>query len=525
MRKSDLLRLLLAGATAIVTAPGAPAQTVLSDYESADKAVQIRDSALWRLAFRPTLQVLQQSVAVLQNGKTASDAVKGEADALVAKSRNEPEAEARRDLWHAVTLLVGRAWGPDQDLLGSLVLRPDKPIAGSAGNLLTLNATYPAAVVPGTAFTLDLLSAEATSSATPRRGPMIKHLTSGKLDTASIRLMPDLGNVPEGFYIALATVTTPNGASTEIASPLYILHNLDARYAELKARLARVAGHPAAKETAEYPFALALAMNAGTREVISYDFPAAMRRSQAILDALAKGRDPVAHATGLQDRAYRFPESGEIIPYQIYVPHNWKPDRKWPLVVALHGANLDERNMLGRAGGLMQQLAERHGFIVVAPLGYRINSGYGSQRGMGGLLGRDDTRLRRSEQDVLAVTDLVAAEYGTEPRRTYLTGNSMGGGGTWWIGAQHPERWAAIAPAAFGGVTPADVAGLSKLPILAVVGDSDELGMADRVRAAVAILKAGGASPDYLEIKGGTHSTGFDIAMPQIFDFFAGHQK
>jgi pimeloyl-ACP methyl ester carboxylesterase len=36
----------------------------------------------------------------------------------------------------------------------------------------------------------------------------------------------------------------------------------------------------------------------------------------------------------------------------------------------------------------------------------------------------------------------------TDPQHTYLTGHSMGGHGTWYLGATYPDRWAAIAPAA-----------------------------------------------------------------------------
>lgn len=502
------------------------AQAVLSDYETADKAAQVRDAALWRLAFRPTLQVLQQTVLVLRNGAGISDDVKTKADTLLAEAEGKAEPEARRALWHAATLLLGNDWTSDQDLLGSLALRADQPIVGSANAALTLDVTYPVKAPAGTRYSIDLLSAVPTSSATPRRGPVVARLASGTINAAGpLKLTPRLGSSTDGFYIAMATITTPAGATTEIASPLYVVRDLDVRQKALAARLIRIKGHDAAKQTAEYPFALARAMNAGRREVISYDFPAALARSRAIVNALESGRDPVFRTKGLQDRAYRFAETGELIPYQIYVPSNWTPARKWPLIVALHGANLDERNMLGRADGRMQKLAEQHGYIVVTPLGYRINSAYGSQRGIGKMLGVDDIRLRRSEADVLAVADLVSAEYGADPRRIYLTGNSMGGAGTWWIGAQHPQRWAAIAPAAFGGVTTQDVPGLAKLPILAVVGEKDELGMAARVRASVALLKAGGVSPDYLEIPDGTHASGFDIALPRIFDFFASHQK
>jgi predicted peptidase len=140
-------------------------------------------------------------------------------------------------------------------------------------------------------------------------------------------------------------------------------------------------------------------------------------------------------------------------------------------------------------------------------------------------LAPEETRRRHSEADVLAVADLVAAEYNVDPARTYLTGNSMGGAGTWWIGARHPQRWAAIAPAAFGGVEQDYVSGLAQLPILAVVGDRDELGMRDRVAESVALLRSNGLRPGYLEIPGGTHASGFDIALPQILDFFGQHRK
>jgi dienelactone hydrolase len=50
--------------------------------------------------------------------------------------------------------------------------------------------------------------------------------------------------------------------------------------------------------------------------------------------------------------------------------------------------------------------------------------------------------------DALEVLDRAQTELGTDPQRTYLTGHSMGGHGTWHIGANHPDRFAAIGPSA-----------------------------------------------------------------------------
>jgi pimeloyl-ACP methyl ester carboxylesterase len=50
--------------------------------------------------------------------------------------------------------------------------------------------------------------------------------------------------------------------------------------------------------------------------------------------------------------------------------------------------------------------------------------------------------------DALEVFDHAQNLLQTDPQRTYLTGHSMGGHGTWYLGATYPDRWAAIAPCA-----------------------------------------------------------------------------
>ncbi|MCG9793149.1 carboxylesterase family protein [Flavobacterium algicola] len=48
--------------------------------------------------------------------------------------------------------------------------------------------------------------------------------------------------------------------------------------------------------------------------------------------------------------------------------------------------------------------------------------------------------------DAIEVQELAEKRYGTDPKRTYLTGHSMGGHGTWHVGATFPSKFAAIAP-------------------------------------------------------------------------------
>ncbi len=50
--------------------------------------------------------------------------------------------------------------------------------------------------------------------------------------------------------------------------------------------------------------------------------------------------------------------------------------------------------------------------------------------------------------DAIEVLELAQKQLNTDPQRTYLTGHSMGGHGTWHLGATFPDRFAAIGPSA-----------------------------------------------------------------------------
>jgi len=48
--------------------------------------------------------------------------------------------------------------------------------------------------------------------------------------------------------------------------------------------------------------------------------------------------------------------------------------------------------------------------------------------------------------DALEVLDIARKEFNPDPSKIFLTGHSMGGHGTWFLGATYPGKWAAIAP-------------------------------------------------------------------------------
>jgi len=64
---------------------------------------------------------------------------------------------------------------------------------------------------------------------------------------------------------------------------------------------------------------------------------------------------------------------------------------------------------------------------------------------------------------VLAQLDAATSEFGGDPARTYLTGLSMGGYGTWELALREPDRFAALVPVCGGLLHP-------RRPSMAVTG-------------------------------------------------------
>ncbi len=129
-------------------------------------------------------------------------------------------------------------------------------------------------------------------------------------------------------------------------------------------------------------------------------------------------------------------------PYALYVPRNYDPASKYPLVISLHGADsnhrLNMRRVFGRGNlpGETDAEATRYfpqfreaPYFVASPLAR-------------GTMGYQDI----AEKDVYDVLADVKRRYHIDGDRIYLTGLSMGGGGALWLGLTRPDMWAAVAP-------------------------------------------------------------------------------
>src|SRR5262245_56212716 len=72
---------------------------------------------------------------------------------------------------------------------------------------------------------------------------------------------------------------------------------------------------------------------------------------------------------GEQYRIYNFPVTGESIPYRLYVPSQWTPNTKLPMLVTPRAGNTVDGPY--RAGNDLVKQAAQRGYIVVTPMGYR----------------------------------------------------------------------------------------------------------------------------------------------------------
>jgi len=192
-------------------------------------------------------------------------------------------------------------------------------------------------------------------------------------------------------------------------------------------------------------------------------------------------------------------------PYGLYLPKNYDAKKKYPLVIMLHGAGSNHRLALRRVFGKSNTPGETdveatRYFPEWKDIDFIVASPYA--RGTMGYQGV-------AEKDVYDVLADVKKRFSIDPDRTYLTGLSMGGGGTLWIGLTHPDIWAALVP-----VCPAPPKGTDQftvnatnLPMHFFHGDADKAVPVTVSREWVKNIKALGGQVEYDEYPGVGHNS------------------
>ncbi len=122
--------------------------------------------------------------------------------------------------------------------------------------------------------------------------------------------------------------------------------------------------------------------------------------------------------------------------YLISYPEGFSADKKYPLVIFLHGAGTrsNDINVLKRNNCFVNlQKRQSRGYVLLAPLCSVHNWNEVMQ------------------SVILLIESLLNSEF-IDKERVYATGNSMGGYGTWELAAIKPEWFASVMPICGGGI-------------------------------------------------------------------------
>jgi poly(3-hydroxybutyrate) depolymerase len=489
----------------------------------------------------PSIAAIQDDYTRLKATAKPDDSTRREVEAVdraVAEAVRQGRAgEVRRLVAKGTALLQGTGWSEVDDFANSVVLRSDRLIADPVRPLaLRVEQIYLSTLVlpspPGVSVVLHrMLAPDQVPAGKSPVGTRVRDYGTFQNVSRDLRESPvlvdlDLTGLGDGTYALIVSLTLGDRLIARRGLSFEVRRNLDARLQRLEVG-ARKSG--ALVETYRsdilYPVDHVRLENRGAIDVGPFDVERALSEAESTLAAVESRRDPFSGRTGQFTRHYLFVEAGEIMPYTMFVPASYSPRKPSPLIVALHGSGGDHDAFF--AGGPQRQLpvlAEEHGFLVVAPLGYRVNGGYGRTSPTAS---QDPALVRRrelSEADVLHVIDIVRRSYTVDENRIYLLGHSMGAAGAWHLGAEFPERWAAIACIAGSGNV-SDVQRMRGLPQLVVHGDADATVPVARSRAMVDELKRLGVEHKYIEVRGGDHSSVFERYVEEAIAYFEKHRR
>jgi dienelactone hydrolase len=252
----------------------------------------------------------------------------------------------------------------------------------------------------------------------------------------------------------------------------------------------------------------------------------------------AKGVPAIVRPYGFVRFAYRDDVDGSPQFCRAYLPGGYDPAKKWPLVVKLHGYNPANPEYVR-----WWAADSRH--HALADVEYNDHQGiiYMEPHGRG-----NATYLGIGDQDVVRAIQLAKERFNIDEDRVYLTGDSMGGWGTWNVGTRHPDLFAALAPI-FGGVdyhSQLSEEALAKLtllerylqekqsswsmaesllnmPILVNHGDVDQSVNVEYSRYGVRLLERWGYNVRYVEHPGYGHE---DLnVMGDVINWFLEHRR
>jgi predicted peptidase len=205
--------------------------------------------------------------------------------------------------------------------------------------------------------------------------------------------------------------------------------------------------------------------------------------------------------------------------YLLFLPQGYseKAEQRWPVILFLHGAGERGTNLAQVKVHGPPKIVENKPdfpFIVISP--------------------QCPPGERWSPELLVHLLDDVIARHAIDTNRVYLTGLSMGGYGTWALGAAYPEKFAAIAPICGGGETIGILLSgrekrqwISTLGVWAFHGAKDPVVSLEESERMVNALKRAGCQDVKLTVyPEATHDSWTETYNnPELYEWFLKHSR
>ena len=195
-----------------------------------------------------------------------------------------------------------------------------------------------------------------------------------------------------------------------------------------------------------------------------------------------------AHEPGIHRQFYQVGEN-EYRTFTISVPSKVESDSPRPLVIALHYGGSGQFYGEGVLRTLIEPALEELRPIIIAP----------------DVIGGKGWVNEENERAIFDLMDTIKRVYSVNEKQVLLTGFSMGGHGSFGIGARHPSRFTAVMPIA-GSPRAVENGTEWKVPLLAINSNADQTVRIEPTRKYLEKIKADGASAEFHEIDGLPHN-------------------
>lgn len=203
------------------------------------------------------------------------------------------------------------------------------------------------------------------------------------------------------------------------------------------------------------------------------------------------------------------------LPYRLFIPRNYDPKKKYPLIYFFHGAGEVGTNNRDQLDIIQDELvfvnaANRlnHPAFMLAPqtpVGTWVDS------------------LRQTQKEALLTT--ITSTYNIDPKRIYVTGESLGGNSTWDFANRNPGLVAAVAPLCGWGPK-SNLTGVPLWTFHAANDGTVSISQSSGTDPNIAALRASGSNPIYTRYDNGSHAIWDDAyATPQFIEWVFAQRK